>query len=211
MLRHLTQKFIRTVALKLSEHVAKDELFEQVGERKASEPLDLGQKNEGRALQAGNTERTRSRINEQLFFLESAQNLKSTMYTESRFTIVHQWATWCEGCVSELAVVNDLALMLEEQVSFIALSWDLFQHGDRDRAKKDLQAAYDEHQLSFRTAIIEDDPDVFFETFNISLQQVPQTWICSADGTVLFRCEEELTIPKIEELLTTLESLKEQA
>ena len=109
-----------------------------------------------------------------------------------------------------MAVVNDLALMLEEEVSFIALSWDLFQHGDQTRAKEDLQKAYEEYQLSFKTAIVDDDPDVFFKTFDISVQQVPQTWICSADGAVLFRCEEELTIPKIEELLTTLEGLKEE-
>ena len=209
MLRHLTQKLIRAMALKVSERVAKNELFEQAGERESSSPLRSKVKSQGNHSANNADDQQKEESVDDLFFFDSARHLKSTICAQNRLTIVHQWATWCEGCVSELAVVNDLALMLEEQVGFVALSWDLFQHGDRDRAMNDLQEAYDQNQLSFRTAIVEDEPEVFFEQFDISFQQIPQTWICSAEGAVLFRCEEELTIPKIEELLAALESLNQ--
>ena len=41
MLRHLTQKIIQTVALKVSEQVAKNDLFEQAGEREPTAPLNV--------------------------------------------------------------------------------------------------------------------------------------------------------------------------
>ncbi|MBM74921.1 MAG: hypothetical protein CMK59_05945 [Proteobacteria bacterium] len=212
MLRHFAQKFIRTVAEKVSEYVARDDLFEQVGERLPTVPLNIKEE-DGRADSSleMNKRSNGFELDEQLFDFVSAQNIKIKVGTLDRPKIVHHWASWCEGCISELSVVNDLSLMLKDQVEFIAVSWDLFQHQDRDRAVKDLQSLYDEHQLSFSTMIVEDEPTDFFETFDLSFQQIPQTWVCSADGEILYRCEEDITIPKIEDILGILDGLKGQS
>jgi thiol-disulfide isomerase/thioredoxin len=118
---------------------------------------------------------------------------------------VNHWATWCSGCVDELALLVQLHEALGEQVKFLGVSWEGFQ-GDLlgQDLLDEVQACATSNGLRWPSLLVEAPPPEFFDRFELDCQTIPQVWLVDRDGTVLHRIEHPLEPADAEELKTRI-------
>jgi thiol-disulfide isomerase/thioredoxin len=117
--------------------------------------------------------------------------------------LINHWATWCEGCVEELPLLVELHQRFGSTVTFLGISWEAFQF-EREDTVAHVQAFAQEHGVLWDSLIVQDRPDRLFETLKMPSQTVPQVWVLSADGQVLYRCEQVLDADECERLADVL-------
>ena len=130
MIRDMLKMFIGDILQSLSVQVKKHDLFEQRGERpKANKFPKVDDTQES----ISPTSEKAGSISEDV---SSSVQIISCQDIEERQSLPHwkifvHWATWCEGCIEELPILEDLIQVLEElpqkkKIDIYGISWDNF-------------------------------------------------------------------------------------
>ena len=82
----------------------------------------------------------------------------------------------------------------------------MFQGGSFDEAKVDIVEQTDRLGLGYSQCVVSDEPDVFFQQFDLEQQIVPQTFVYSPMFEVLFHRVGVLTE---EDIATIVELVKQ--
>ena len=131
--------------------------------------------------------------------------LKLGLEPRGRPLIVNHWATWCDGCVQELPNLVTLRAQTRDTADFVGVGWEGFSGGG---GPSDWIMRVDEvsrkNALSWSTMVFEGAAQELFENFDFEVQTIPQTWVYSAEGTLVFRQQGEITKPNIDQILTAI-------
>lgn len=115
------------------------------------------------------------------------RGLIASVQPRDRPLVEHHWATWCAGCVDEMAVIEALRAELTPAVDLVAVSWDRFE--DRARPVSDTVAHVGRvaaaHGLKAFIPVIDAEPGEVFEALRLDVHQIPQTRLRDRDGGVL--------------------------
>lgn len=105
----------------------------------------------------------------------------------SNWKIFVHWATWCEGCLEELPIIEDLMQVLQEfeqvEIDVFGISWDNFMFQNMEQAQKEVEVFYEDHNPPFSTGIISESDGDFFSFFSLSNKTIPQVWLVTPDGS----------------------------
>lgn len=183
MIQDRMQKGLRGLFKRVAKRVKKNHLFEQPGERSSQPPVFTEVQDESiRLMNAGD-------IEERLLGAR----------------VVNHWATWCEPCVEELDILSSIQSHIGSE-KMLGINWDLFQGGSFAEAKVDIVEQTDTHGLDYSQCVVSDEPDVFFQQFDLEQQIVPQTFVYSPMFEVLFHRVGVLTE---EDIATIVELVKQ--
>lgn len=120
--------------------------------------------------------------------------------------LVNHWATWCEGCVDELPLLAELHQRWSEKVEFLGVSWENFQFERRDVLQH--VSSFSKEQGAFWPSwVVGDTPDKLFEALEMSTHTIPQIWVLTAEGEVVYRLEEVLDASELQRLEAALEQV----
>lgn len=184
----ILQRLGRKVTTRLASHVAKNELFEQHGERARQRPL------EPLATPPAAEEPSQAPAPAERPSLSGctpmdAAEVKALLGPASQTRIVNHWATWCDPCIEELPVLVDLHRRLGGNVELLGVSWDLFEGGTIAATAEKVSAFANEHGLTWDTALVTTPPESFFGALDIDWKRIPQTWIIDPSGRIVRRIE----------------------
>ena len=205
MIRDMLKMFTGDILQSLSIQVHKHDLFEQKGERpkapklrekKSSSNLKKDITTIGTSVNNGNTEHNSAESIE--IKNTSISRQASSILTinckelqerlqQSNWKIFVHWATWCEGCLEELPIIEDLIQVLQElpkpiEVDVFGVSWDNFMFQNMEQAQKEVEGFYEEQNPPFSTGIISESDEDFFSFFALSNKTIPQVWLINPDG-----------------------------
>lgn len=176
MLKILTKNLLQTMSI----HVHKHNLFEQKGERPRSKkfsnsPLHPHQNQTHAQKETSDITRT------------TCSDIQNRMNGPHWKIFIH-WATWCEGCIEEIPIIQDLLQVLSEipstkKIDIYGIGWDNFMFHNIEQAHVEVEAFYKEHTPPFPTGILTDSDEVFFEFFSMSQKKIPQIWLIDPEGT----------------------------
>jgi thiol-disulfide isomerase/thioredoxin len=124
--------------------------------------------------------------------------------------LVNHWATWCIPCVEEFGLLRDLASRVQGRAAVLGVSWDLFDpRGDEDDIVEHVANFGAGHHLTWPSLVLGEavEPEAFFSAFDLSFQQIPQTWLVADDGRVVLRVDGVLDEAAADRLLAALEGL----
>lgn len=124
-----------------------------------------------------------------------------------RLRVVNHWATWCEPCVSEIPLLVAVHLQVEDKAEMLGVSWERFDD-DRDLGVVAEHVAdfASVRAVRYRSLLVTDPPERFFQALGLRWQKIPQTWVISPQGEVLRRYEGELTEESAAELVAFIEA-----
>ena len=205
MIRDMIKMFTGDILQSLSIQVHKHDLFEQKGERPKAPKLRektpfSNLNNDTNAIKnTVNGKSTDHNSNESVEInTTSASNQTTSISTinskdlqerlqHSNWKIFVHWATWCEGCLEELPIIEDLIQVLQElpeqiEVDVFGVSWDNFMFQNMKQAKKEVEGFYEEQNPSFSTGIISESDEDFFSFFALSNKTIPQVWLINPNG-----------------------------
>ena len=209
MLQQLGRKF----ATRLASRVAKNELFEQNGERARQPPLQPltapPVAETPAAVPVAVSAPVASPEPESVPSLSGcmpmdAAEVKALLGAAPRIRIVNHWATWCEPCIEELPVLVDLHRRLHGQIELIGVSWDLFEGGGIAETSQKVAAFAEQQGLTWGSALVTTPPESFFATLDIDWKRIPQTWILDTNGKIIRRIEGVLDAEAADALVTEL-------
>jgi len=156
---NFAQKTVRFFFTKIAKHVEKNHLFEQPHERVPQPPLCF----------------EKPATKEEVSFL-SIQEITRDIHSHSGWHLVHHWATWCDGCMEEIADIQRFASKLKEKgILTTGLSWELFNGTPPQHALPVVQHVHVANALGFTSKLIKGNPDDFFESLGLTEHQIPQT------------------------------------
>ena len=156
---NLAQKTVRFLFTKIAKRVEKNHLFEQPHERVRQPSLRFEKPN----------------IDEDVS-LSSIEDIASLIHRHPGWHLVHHWATWCDGCMEEIADVQKFTSALKEMgISTTGISWELFNGTPPQHALPVVQHVHVSHSLGFTSKVIRGNPDDFFEKLALKEHQIPQT------------------------------------
>ena len=118
----------------------------------------------------------------------SAQQVQAKLKNPGRPLLVNHWATWCEGCVDELPLLAKLHREWAEKVDFLGVSWEGFQF-ERPDVLHHVSIFSKEHGAFWPSWVVKDSPDQLFEALEMSTHTIPQIWVLSGQGDVIYRLE----------------------
>lgn len=180
---------LRRVLLGISKQVAKNHLFEQPNERPLQEPIFALNSEQGHPIDLP-----------QIQLADSHQIEESLL----QFSVIHHWATWCSSCVEEMPIL----LQLQEKIGaqkMLGIVWDLFQGGQPQMACQEVDDMLKAHQLLFAQKVVTDSPERFFAQMDMQEQLVPQTFVFSPFGELLFHQVGTLEQQQIEEIASLIQ------
>ena len=183
MIQERMQKGLRGLFKRVAKRVKKNHLFEQPGERVPQPPV----------FTEVLDERTR---------LMNAGDIEERLLGAR---VVNHWATWCEPCVEELDILASIQSHIGAE-KMLGINWDLFQGGSYTEAKVDIAEQIEKLGLEYSQCVVSDEPDVFFQQFDLEQQIVPQTFVYSPMFEVLFHRVGVLTE---EDIATVVELVKQ--
>jgi thiol-disulfide isomerase/thioredoxin len=197
MIRDMLKMFTGDILQSLSVQVHKHDLFEQKGERPKAPKLPP----KTNSLNLNNTNAIKSTVNstESVETNTTPVSKQTTSIStinskdlqerlqHSNWKIFVHWATWCEGCLEELPIVEDLIQVLQElpeqiEVDVFGVSWDNFMFQNMKQAQKEVEGFYEEQNPSFSTGIISESDEDFFSFFALSNKTIPQVWLVNPNG-----------------------------
>lgn len=176
------QKGLRGLFKRVAKRVKQNHLFEQPGERSPQTPVFTD-------------------ANADCIQLMNAGDIEERLLGAR---VVNHWATWCEPCVEELDILASIQSHLGAD-KMLGINWDLFQGGSYAEAKIDIVNQTEKLGLAYDQCVISDEPDVFFQQFDLEQQIVPQTFVYSPMFEVLFHRVGVLTE---EDIATIVELVK---
>ena len=121
--------------------------------------------------------------------------------------LINHWATWCDGCVEELPLLVELHAKFRNEVTFVGISWELFQFQRHDAIERAEDFAR-EHGVAWTSFFVENQPGRFFELFEMECMTIPQIELQNADGEAIYRLEKVLDSEEMRRLRDALESLR---
>jgi thiol-disulfide isomerase/thioredoxin len=200
------RQMIRGGIRRVSDVVARNELFEQPGERTATAPL-APREPQGQAAApvepparppsappaSSKTPREQGLAQE----IDSCEvvdldGLNGILGPGSGVRVVNHWATWCIPCIEEFDLLKTLFEQLPTGASFHGISWDLFDpRGDEDDIAEHVVNFATGHALPWESVLIGEavEAERFFEAFSIANQTIPQTWVINRSGQVVHRVD----------------------
>ena len=182
MIQERMQKSLRGLFKRVAKRVKKNDLFEQSDERTPQPPVF-------------------TEISVEKIRLMNAGDIEERMLGAR---VVNHWATWCEPCVEELDILASIQSHIGAE-KMLGISWDLFQGGSFAEAKVDIKEQIDKRGLEYSQCVVSDEPDVFFQQFDLEQQIVPQTFVYSPMFEILFHRVGVLTE---EDIATVVELVK---
>ena len=219
MLQQLGRKF----ATRLASRVAKNELFEQHGERARQPPLEplpaldpepsaaespVAQAPVAQAPVAVSAPVVASEAESRSLLSGctpmDAAEVKTLLGAAPQMRIVNHWATWCDPCIEELPVLVDLHRRLHGQIELIGVSWDLFEGGEIAETSEKVAAFAEQQGLTWGSALVTTPPESFFAALDIDWKRIPQTWILDTNGKIIRRIEGVLDAEAADALVTEL-------
>lgn len=125
---------------------------------------------------------------------------------DQRAVVLHHWATWCEGCVDELPLLDDLHGRLGRQADVVGINWDRFTPPEPDPAATAARVA------AFAAArgtpwpswVFDGDPDALSTALGLAGQQIPQTRVIDRDGGLLRAYDRALTAADVDAIVSML-------
>ena len=134
--------------------------------------------------------------------------LKDVLSGSGRPMLVNHWASWCDGCVEELPLLVRLHKEWGETIDFVGISWEGFQ-GSQTGAPlvAKVERFSQEQGLSWRSLVVDVEPEVLFEGLNLTCQTIPQIWLVDAKGSVVHRIEVVLDEAGLTELTEQIAAL----
>ena len=170
---------MKKVLTRIAKRVHRHDLFEQPYERTTQTPLRPPSPVEVTKSNIQEVEKVQpAKIVSGEVRPSSAEELLNWLNSIKRPVVINHWATWCEPCQDEMALLAQLQTQLGE-VELVGLSWELFEDGrlPEQTAISRIQAVSDTHGLNWANWLIKDDPDTFFDTLSLSKKLIPQTWV----------------------------------
>ena len=199
--------FIRTigkqVALRVSSLVAKNELFERMGDRPVQPPLEPDAWTLGKAsLSAGPQDKDDggSPVNAQLM---TAAPIKKALSKGPM--VVNHWATWCESCQAETSALKLLAA--RTSVPLVGVSWDVFEGGTPEAALEAVKSFAASEGKHWDQLVVKGGPAHFFKSLGIDFQQIPQTWLIDSEGVIVSRIEGPIAPADLDALIEKVNAL----
>jgi len=99
--------------------------------------------------------------------------------------LVNHWATWCEGCVSELPLIVDLHGRWSGQLDFLGISWDRFMpEGTPLSTLRQVQVLCTRYGVGWQNLVYTGEPSELFEGLGLESRTIPQTFLLLPDGDV---------------------------
>ena len=130
--------------------------------------------------------------------------LKLALTPQERPMLVNHWATWCEGCVTELPLLVQLHDRWKDRVDFVGVGWEGFQGGQSPTQQlAAVERASEEHGLGWSTLIYEGTPESLFGALELKNQHIPQTTVTTVSGETLYTHAGVLDV----EAVNTIEAL----
>ena len=199
------RQMIRGGIRRVSEVVARNELFEQPGERAATPPLapreaavskpEPVEKPARRASAAAPKKASREQgLAQELEACDvvDLEGLNDLLGPGQGVRVVNHWATWCIPCIEEFDLLKELFDKLPTEAAFQGVSWDLFDpRGDEDDIAEHVVNFATGHALPWASVLIGEavEPQSFFKAFSISNETIPQTWVINRSGQVVYRVD----------------------
>jgi thiol-disulfide isomerase/thioredoxin len=187
MIRDMLKMFIGDILQNLSVQVNKHDLFEQRGERPRSPKLPKTDEVQESILSTSAKAQSTSEEISPSVQIISCQDIKKRQSLPHWKIFVH-WATWCEGCIEELPILEDLIQVLDElpqkkDIDIYGISWDNFMFHNIKQAKEEVENFYNNQMIPFPTGILSDTDEEFFSFFSLSQKKIPQVWLIDHKGT----------------------------
>jgi len=190
------RKFGQQVVQRISSLVARHELFERQGERPVQPPLSPGAWSSGDGNES-DADAAEDDTDDDRVETADADALAGIL--SGGAMIVNHWATWCESCMAEKAAVRRLAERSDWPM--VGISWDAFEDGDVVRSLGEVYNFVKTENIDWPQYVVDGHPDDFFNAFEITEQQIPQTWLVGPDGAILHRLHGMVDDGQIENLL----------
>ncbi len=119
--------------------------------------------------------------------------LKLALEPHGKPMVVNHWATWCDGCVSELPLLVALRARWKGRADFIGVGWEGFSGGaDPATLIRNVEAVAAEYDVDWATLVFEGDPDQLWTALELDNHQIPQTLVLHPDGRVMVHHKGEL-------------------
>lgn len=172
---------IHRLLKRVAKQVSKNDLFEQANERVPQVPI---------------FETVQSMIQESSF----------TQIEEAMLSVrlVNHWATWCAPCVEELEILKEI----QDKVGadkMMGVSWELFQGESATVAIEEIVRTANSMGLEYVHHVVPNDPETFFQHFDLQEQVVPQTFVFSDSFELLFHRVGVLTKDDVESLVQLIQ------
>ena len=114
--------------------------------------------------------------------------------------LVNHWATWCAPCVEELEILREIQDRVGAE-KMMGVSWELFQGEPVTTAIAEVLNTANSLGLHYTHHVVANDPESFFEYFDLQDQVVPQTFVFSDTFELLFHRVGVLTKEDVEPLI----------
>ena len=194
LVRSITRRMLDQVARR----VAQDDLFEKPGERahtpplKAAAPVTPGRGFGGKLgspVQAADLQSIQERLR------------------GGGIRIAHHWATWCEGCVEELPLVEELHSRVHGNAQVVGVSWERSQDQDKLEDSVERVRAFSEKAgISFPSLVATVEPEDLFEGLGLDFQQIPQTRVLGSDGQELLSSRGPMQRADVDRIVSLVEA-----
>ena len=189
----------KRVALRVSAVVAKNELFERYGERPVQSPLQPG------TWVAPSGEEESSDEDDKEPDCKVANTDEVRAYIRNGPAVIHHWATWCESCIEEMAVLR--RLIGRSSVPVLGLSWDAFEGQAAQACVSEVRDVARAHRLENDNWVLDAEPEAFFDSLGMEFRQVPQTWVINGSGEIVHRVDGVVSAEALDDVLQAVESL----
>lgn len=173
MLKSSVHRLLKRVA----RHVSKNNLFEQPHERVPQVPIFIS---DHHSVQQS-----------------SFSDIEEAML---RVRLVNHWATWCAPCVEELEILKEIQDAVGPE-KMMGVSWEMFQGESAPVAIEEIQKTSNSMGLQYTQHVVANDPEAFFQHFDLQDQVVPQTFIFSDTFELLFHRVGVLTKEDVQPLV----------
>ena len=210
----VSRSILRRLASAVADRVRSNELFEREGERTRQTPIfaagsaAVAPAGEAPGGAPAETDAPAPAVNgdaprRAAATLVDLDGVRQALGEGDGIRIVNHWATWCIPCIEEFGHLRALHEAVEGKAELFGVSWDLFDpRGDEDDIREHVENFGTGHGLTWPSLVLAESvaaPD-FFDAFDLSFQQIPQTWILDASGAVLDRVDGVIDADDVERL-----------
>jgi thiol-disulfide isomerase/thioredoxin len=125
--------------------------------------------------------------------------------------VVHHWATWCDGCVEELPLVERLhqELLAAGGPGVLGVSWERFMpSGSDDDSLSHIDDFTQEAKVSFQNHMVTTPPEDFFTEMKLSYQQIPQTIVYDESGKIVHHVQGDMSAASLKDVCAAWQALQ---